>query len=243
MTKSQFDSYRQAFWDRASAIVAAYERTSDISQKQQLMNNLNAELSAYKSTYEASRCGVGVGGTKWDRLAAGGCIEPEWIDSRFHDFYDPMLGYAQRWAAELANATVSGPSGNTSVLQQPGCTAGICGPVPSTTPLTTVQSGGAGAGGSYSYPISGGAVTIGLPATLPGGQSGLSPGSWGTPNPLTGDLPGAVPSALTPSGAQAAAGTNVGTVGSFDIVGFVKSPAGMIIAGALILILLMRKAG
>lgn len=252
MTTKEFDYRRGQFWDNAQAIQRAYESTTDVSMKYALLANMNALLANFKDLYEASRCQTGMG--SFQRLVAG-CLDPNWIDSRFHDYYDPFLAMASAWTQQLQGITVSQPSGtntgSTSQLAAVGCEVGICGPVPPSTPLTTTPSGGAGAGGVVSQPISGGAVTIGQPSYLPGGLSGYTtPGVGSQPSPWTGDLPGLTATALTQSGAQASipgsttpVSNSPSILGSFNVQEFVQSPTAKILGIILLIIILMRMGG
>jgi hypothetical protein len=226
--RTNFDSYRQGVYNQGAAIVAAYNNTASVTDKQAQLSAMDSLMQSFKAQSMM--------------LEAQNPGDATWIDPRFHDFYDFFTNIANGWRSEIASmAGTSSAVGATAGQVMPsGCTAGICGPVPidaqPSNQLVAVASGGTGGGGVTSVVTSGGGGSVAN--NLPLQAGGLAP------SPYQSDLPGmGGASTLTPpstgSSSQVLA---AGIPGSFDFKTFFTGPMGLALAGGVIVILLLRNA-
>jgi hypothetical protein len=223
--RTSFDSYRQGIYNQGAAIVATYNNSSSVTDKQaqlSAMDNLMQSFKAQSMMLESQNPG-----------------DASYIDPRFHDFYDFFTNIANSWRAEIAGLiSQSSAVGATAGQAMPaGCTAGICGPVPidnqPSNQLVAVPSGGTGGTGVVSVVTSGGGGSVAN--NLPLQAGGLAP------SPYTGDLPGVGgASTLTPPNTGQV--LTAGVPGGFDFKTFFTGPMGLAIAGGVIVILLLRNA-
>lgn len=92
--RKQFDAYRGELWNNqftplvASIATAEQNGTVTAEQYQLAVARLSNMLTMYQQNYTSNRelCGA------------------EWIDSRFHDYYDPMANTLRIWQSRTGSA-------------------------------------------------------------------------------------------------------------------------------------------
>jgi hypothetical protein len=90
LLRKQFDAYRQGVWDQFAPLhdqtyAAINNGTITFEQMSLAVSRLTNLLTAYQNYYASIR----------DQAGA------DYVDSRFHDFYDPMMKVLQDWNSKL----------------------------------------------------------------------------------------------------------------------------------------------
>jgi hypothetical protein len=234
--QTDYDKYRQGVYDQGAAIVARYNSVTDVTGKQSATNDLASLMNSFDQQTKAMVAAVPI--IYGQQAAAQSYALP-----RFHDYYDFFQKIIASWQSQLGTmAAVSGAVGATTSGQQIpiGCTAGICGPVPTpnlpTTPITAVPTGAPNAQGVTSVAVSGGSVSVG--SALPLMTGGLAP------SPYSSDLPGAVAaSSATPPDGNAVLAAGVPSIpGTFNLKDFLTSKFALVAALLIISVLLLKNA-
>lgn len=102
LVREQFDAYRQNVWKQYVSLhdatwTSINNRTITAEQLQLAISRLNNLLVAYRQYYDSVRSLAGA----------------DWIDSRFHDYFDPMQRTLTEWntrIAQIPSVTVTQPS-------------------------------------------------------------------------------------------------------------------------------------